>query len=109
MVRFRELRATVKTGSDRAAAFFRENLDRPTHRSVVTALLHDQHDPLKRLRGGGGARDKLRGEGVALLSKHYGGALARALGRPIKEDEFVAIRPSTLQEAEHLRSAGVIA
>jgi Restriction endonuclease NaeI len=54
MKRFRELRK-MKGGSKRMAQFFRENLGKPIHRSVVQALLHDQKDFMKRARGNGGA------------------------------------------------------
>jgi hypothetical protein len=109
MVRFRELRVLVKKGEDRAAAFFRENLDRPTHRSVVMALLHDQYDPMKRLRGNGGARDQLSADGIALLSTRYGGKLVKELGRSIEKDEFIAIAAGAPEEIEILRNAGKIA
>ncbi|WP_454714568.1 NaeI family type II restriction endonuclease [Caulobacter segnis] len=108
MVRFRELRAMIEKGEDRAAAFFREHLERPTHRSVVMALLHDQYDPMKRLRGNGGARDQLSADGIALLSNRYGGKLVKELGRSIDKDEFIAIVARNPDEAEALRSAGKI-
>jgi len=108
MVRFRELRSSVKKGADRAAAFFQENLDRPTHRSVVLALLHDQYDPMKRLRGNGGARDELRAAGIALLSKRYDRKLLEQIGRPIQRDEFVAVRPTEAAHVDLLRQNGKI-
>lgn len=43
MARFRELRS-IKGGSRRAAQFFRENLGRRVHRSIVQSLLFDQLD-----------------------------------------------------------------
>jgi hypothetical protein len=108
MDRFLELRSNGEKGEDRAAAFFRENLERPTHRSVVMALLHDQYDPMKRLRGNGGARDSLKREGIALLSKRYGGQLLERFGRKINKDEFIAIRPSDPALTDVLRRDGKI-
>jgi hypothetical protein len=92
MGRFRELRK-VKGGSRRAAAFFRENLLRPVHRTIVQALLFDQDDYMKRLRGNGGARDELRAEGIALLSGAFDAARIAGLGLgTIGRDEFIAAR-----------------
>ncbi len=92
MGRFRELRK-LKGGSRRAAAFFRENLRRPVHRAIVQALLFDQDDYMKRLRGNGGARDELRGDGIVLLSGAYDAAQIAGMGlRTIGRDEFIAVR-----------------
>ncbi|MEZ4409493.1 MAG: NaeI family type II restriction endonuclease [Polyangiales bacterium] len=91
MERFRELRK-IRGGTRRAATFFRENLGRPVHREIVRALLFDQDDYMKRLRGNGGARDLLRREGIVLLSGAYDAARLRALGLPvIGRDEVVAV------------------
>ena len=68
--RFRELRR-VRGGSNRAAQFFRENLNKPVHRLIIQSLLHDQLDYMKRIRGNGGARDILKLEGISLLSGLY--------------------------------------
>lgn len=106
MDRFRDLRINVNKGADRAAAFFKENLNRPTHRSVLLSLLHDQYDPMKRLRGNGGARDELKHAGIALMSKHYGGKVLESIGRPIGPDEFIAFRPTRKREINLLREKG---
>ena len=113
MERFRELRAErgprgQPAGGRRAARFFRENIGRPVHRSVVMALLHDQYDPMKRLRGNGGARDYLAPEGIAILSRHYDRLLVEKLGLQIGRDEFIAIRPTTPSARALLRKAGKI-
>lgn len=108
MGRFRELRSSIRKGSDRAAAFFRENLERPTHRSVVLALLHDQYDPMKRLRGNGGARDELRADSIALLSTRYDRSLLKQMKRPAEKDEFIAVRPANATERSLLRERGKI-
>jgi hypothetical protein len=95
MARFRELRR-VNPGANRAASFFRENLQRPIHRSIVQSLLFDQEDYMKRLRGNGGARDMLAPDGIALLSGQYDSALIVALSLPVTaRDEFVSVKPAT--------------
>lgn len=108
MERFQELRISKDSGEERAAAFFRENIDRPIHRSVIVALFYPHHDPLKRLRLNGGARGVLRREGVALLSSTFDRKLVEALGRTIGHEEFIAVRPRNREEAELLRRAGKI-
>ena len=91
MVRFRELRKMVG-GARRAAEFFRENLDRRFHRTIVQALLFDQKDYMKRLRGNGGARDILRLEGISLLSSTYDAGRIKTLGLPpLGRDEWMAV------------------
>jgi len=105
MRRFRDLRK-VKIGSERAALFFAENLGRATHRSVVQALLYDQHDYMKRLRSNGGAKDLLRDQGIALLSGNFNNPVLERLGLPrIGNDEHIAIRPSSPAEAKILFGA----
>jgi hypothetical protein len=92
MKRFRELRK-VKGGSKRMAQFFRENLGRPIHRTVVQALLHDQKDFMKRVRGNGGARDMLKKEGVTVVSGAFGKKeheSSRLL--QLQPDEFISVK-----------------
>lgn len=91
MKRFRELR-DLRGGSKRAAAFFSENLGKPVHRSVVLALLHDQLDPMKRLRWNSGAKPSLWEKKIALLSGKYFSVQAERLGiAGLRPDQFVAI------------------
>jgi len=98
MARFRELRR-VKGGSVRAAAFFSENLRKPIHRKVVEALLFDQLDPMKRLRGNRGAKDILKPLGIALMSGVYFNPTLEQLHLPrIGNDEFIAIDIRTAEE-----------
>lgn len=100
MLRFRELRTSIRFGTDRAAQFFRENLDRPIHRSIIQSLLHDQRDYMKRLRGNGGARDKLNEEGIALLSGAYHNQVIQSFGlAPIRPDEHIAHRMSEAEKS----------
>lgn len=107
--RFRELRRDIKFGTKRACAFFRAHLGLKVHRSVVQALLHDQHDYMKRLRGNGGARDHLAGEGIALLSGVYDAPLAREMGYGIlAPDEVLAVTPQDARQEQRLRDLGLI-
>jgi hypothetical protein len=94
MLRFRELRK-VSGGTKRAVLFFKENLGKPMHRSVLQALLFDQKDYMKRLRSNGGARDVLSAEGLELLSGAFDARLIENYGiGPIGRDSFVAFDPS---------------
>jgi hypothetical protein len=92
MERFRFLRS-MKGGTKRAAAFFRENIGLVVHRTIIEALLHDQRDYMKRLRGNGGARDLLGVEGIDLLSGAYDRhKIEGAMLGTISREEFVAVR-----------------
>jgi hypothetical protein len=92
MDRFRHFR-NMKGGTKRAAAFFRENIGLVVHRSIVEALLFDQRDYMKRLRGNGGARDLLGSEGIDLLSGAFDWRkIEEARLGAVSREEFVAIR-----------------
>jgi hypothetical protein len=109
MARFRELRGDIKYGSPRAAVFFSENLRRPIHRSVVLALLHDQLDPMKRLRGNGGAKDLLRSQGIALVSGNYFNGVLEQLGLPrIGNDEHIAVDIRAPEDEAILQAVGQV-
>lgn len=102
MARFRELRK-VRKGSERASLFFAENLRRPIHRSVVQALLFDQHDYMKRLRSNGGAKDLLRSRGIALLSGNYYNPVLERIGLArIGNDEHIAVDARSPEEGAAL-------
>ncbi len=106
--RFRELRE-IRGGARRVSTFLRENLGVKIHRSVVQALLYDQLDYMKRIRGNGGARDLLGPEGIAVLSGTYDSDLARELGYGVLlRDEVLAVRPKNDQQANLLRRSGFI-
>jgi hypothetical protein len=108
IARFRELRR-IKGGNVRAAIFFRENLRRPTHRSVLEALLYDQADFMKRVRGNGGIRDVLRLERIAIVSGTFSNSLLKMMGLPcIGKDEHIAIDVRTLEEERMLCESGVL-
>ena len=94
MVRFGELRRSIKGGKKRAAQFFRENIGRKVHRTIVESLLFDQRDFMKRVRGNGGARDDLRKEGILILSGTYDYKQAKQRKIILERDEFVAVRES---------------
>lgn len=109
MAQFRELRERL-SGTKRAAEFFRQNLGRVVPREVIEALLYDQKDPMKRLRGNQGARDVLRTEGIALLSDFYGNRVLERLDRPaLTGDSFIAIKPNSEVEKKVLIQEGTIA
>jgi hypothetical protein len=92
MARFRELRK-IKGGAVRAAQFFRENIGLPVHRSVLHALLFDQKDYMKRIRGNGGARDLLKADGIAALSGTFDSARMIAQGfSQLGADYWVAVK-----------------
>lgn len=106
--RFRELR-DIKGGTNRACQFFRENLGLKVNRAVIQALLYEQSDYMKRLRGNGGARDQLAPEGIAILSGVYDAPLAERLGYGVlASDEMLAIAPRDDAEREILLASGRI-
>lgn len=108
MARFREMRS-IQPGAARAAAFFRENLRKTVHRSVIRSLLYDQEDYMKRLRENGGARDLLRPEGIALISGTFGALAVLDLGfTALQSDEWLAVKPITADEDEILRRHNLI-
>jgi hypothetical protein len=94
MEAFRALRK-IKGGAERAARFFEGNVNRPTHRSVIQALLYDQDDYMKRLRGNGGARDKLKGLVLLSGTRREDVKLAREQGIELASDEMMACLPGS--------------
>jgi hypothetical protein len=87
LVRFRALRK-IEGGAKRATAFFKENLNRPIHRTIVETLLFDQRDYMKRVRANGGARDLLQLEGIRLLSTTFDKAAISKRGYDIDGQDF---------------------
>lgn len=107
MDRFREIRQ-MRGGTNRAVAFFSENLRLPVHRSVIQSLLL-QHDYMKRVRANGGARDVLRERGIALLSGVYDNGLLAQLHIPIIDsEEMISVEPNTPAERQLMVNRGVI-
>jgi hypothetical protein len=78
----------------RVNQLFREVQGRIIRRAVLETVAHGADDPLKRARGNGGAREKLRPEGIVVLGhQDYDPLVARALGLPVPaKGEFVAAR-----------------
>lgn len=108
MERFRYLRG-VKFGSKRLAMFLRENTNMPIHRTVIQALLFDQKDYMKRVRGNGGVRDVLRREKIAVLSGAYDSGLIRELDLPATgSEEIIAVWPISALQERLMRAKGVI-
>jgi hypothetical protein len=81
------------TGQQAVNELFRRALGRRVSRAVVATVAR-QDDYMKRVRGGGGARDQLRGEGIVIFGDYAGHqALAAALGLPSPgPGEFVSAR-----------------
>lgn len=105
MMRFRELRK-IKGGKVRAAAFFRENLGRIVHRTIIKGLLFEHDDYMKRVRSNGGARDILSAENIAILSGAYHSDPIKAFGLPeCSRDEFISFEFNEPQR-EILLAAG---
>jgi hypothetical protein len=82
-------------GSERLYRLFSTVLQTPVSRETVQGVAR-QKDYMKRLRTNGGARDKLRDAGIALLSGNYDSAVIAQLGLPhCRSDEFISIRIET--------------
>src|SRR5487761_1773700 len=81
------------TGQQAVNELFRRAPGRRISRAVVATVAR-QDDYMKRVRGGGGARDQLRGEGIVIFGDYAGHqALAAALGLPGPgPGEFVSAR-----------------
>ena len=101
MARFREIRK-IRGGKNRAVVFFSENLGFPVHRIVVQSLLL-QHDYMKRLRANGGARDILRTQGIALLSRLYDRELIDQMNiQGVDKEHVIAVKPAPGSAEEKL-------
>jgi hypothetical protein len=81
------------SGQQRVNELFRRAQRMRVSRTVV-ATVAMQDDYMKRVRGGGGARDQLRGEGIVIFGDYAGDQLlASALGLPRPgPGEFVSAR-----------------
>lgn len=71
----------AKGGTNRLVTLFELIQQTPIHRSVV-ADVAQQKDYMKRLRGNGGAKDKLEKKGILLLGGKYSSAEIDRLGLP---------------------------
>ena len=94
------------TGQAAVNELFRRALGQRISRAVVATVAR-QDDYMKRVRGGGGARDQLRGEGIVIFGDYAGHqALAVALGLPSPgPGEFVSARLAP-RDAPSDRAAG---
>jgi hypothetical protein len=98
----------LRGGTERLVLLFREYQRRPVSRSAVAAIA-TQLDPMKRIRGNGGARSVLKSDRVAILSGKYHAELALKLGLPgLYPDEFVSMTPRNEDEFNLLRSAKLL-
>jgi len=81
-----------RSGQEKILRLLRSAEGRVIHRSTI-ATVGRQLDPMKRLRGNGGARTLLAKEGFLVLTGNYHGALAARFGAPVPlPGEVVAIR-----------------
>lgn len=80
-------------GQARVNELFRRVQGRVVRRAVLETVAQ-QDDPMKRVRGNGGARDRLRAEGIVILGhQDRDPMIASALGLPVpRKGEFVAAR-----------------
>ena len=97
------------SGQQRVNELFRRAQRMRVSRTVV-ATVAMQDDYMKRVRGGGGARDQLRAEGIVIFGDYAGDQiLASALGLPRPgPGEFVSVRlarrPGVFDERDHARA-----
>ncbi|WP_312930286.1 NaeI family type II restriction endonuclease [Agrobacterium cavarae] len=99
---------TAGSPSAKVAKLFELLQERPISRTQIEAVAQ-QHDPMRRLRKGGGARDILRKKQIAVLSGIYDQELLKKLGLgPATSEEFISVSPRSPLEEELLRQAGHI-
>jgi len=95
-----------KTGNERVETLFRQVQRKIVHRDILQAVAQ-QKDYMRRARKGGGARDKLAKEGIAILGGKYHSGLIADLGLPkATKDEFISIQPITEEEWDILHRGG---
>jgi hypothetical protein len=91
-------------GSRRIAELFRRCQEVGVSRVQIVAV-GAQDDPMRRVRRGGGARDILAPEGIAILYSEIDRVLMRRLGLKFGAREFISYRPKNASEADLLRRA----
>lgn len=94
-------------GSRRIAELFRRCQETGVSRVQIVAV-GAQADAMRRVRRGGGARDFLAPEGLAILYSENDRDLMRSLGLKFGSREFMSYRPKGAAEAQLLRSANHI-
>jgi hypothetical protein len=95
-------------GTRRVAALFQKIQQRPIARTQVQAL-GQQHDYMRRIRRGGGARDVLAPLGIAILWGGNDHNYIKQLGLGlVTKEEFISYKPVAAGEIQLLRDAGHI-
>ncbi|MEP2236111.1 MAG: NaeI family type II restriction endonuclease [Alteripontixanthobacter sp.] len=94
-------------GSKRVAELFRRCQEHGISRIQVVAV-GAQDDAMRRVRRGGGARDILAPEGIAILYSEIDAELMRELGISVGKREFVSYSPKNEGEVDLLRQANHI-
>lgn len=98
-----------RSGQKRVNELFRRAMGQVVTRTAVETVAQ-QLDPMKRIRGNGGARTILASEGIAIFSGdyHWQRETAAAFGLPrIREGEFISARLLLTAEQDRTRSAAV--
>lgn len=94
-------------GSRRIAELFRRCRETGVSRVQIVAV-GAQDDPMRRVRRGGGARDFLAPEGIAILYSENDRELMRYLGLKFGSREFMSYSPKNDEEVNRLRLEGHI-
>lgn len=96
-----------RSGSERVARLFITTERSLVNRSAVATIAR-QLDHQKRVRGNGGARDKVRTKGYLIMSGVYHSSIAASLGLPVpSRAEYIAARvvPAEANEGTLLQGA----
>jgi hypothetical protein len=98
-----------RTGANaRVAELFRQAMVTPIAPHIIQSVAQTD-DYMRRVRKGGGARDQLANEGIAVLNGKYDRAIIKKLGlEAIQNDEYLAFRPTTAEHIDLLRSENKI-
>jgi hypothetical protein len=95
---------SLGSGAARVRELFKRVRGTIIHRDIVCGLAQ-QKDPMKRVRGNGGARDALANDGIRLLSGKYDGDEIRAFGGPsLGPDDFISYGEDEIQEIRRHRN-----
>jgi Restriction endonuclease NaeI len=97
-----------RSGTDRLVQLFLAVQGRVIPRSVI-ADTAQQLDPMKRLRANGGARDRLRADGVLVLSGDYDRGHIAKFGLPnCAKGDVVAFKPVAPEHLTYARQTGLL-
>lgn len=97
----------LRGGTQRLALLFSRHQQLAVSRVQIIAIAQ-QDDPMRRVRRGGGARDKLAPRGIAILYSENDRALMTQLGLEFGYREFMSYTPRNEAEAALLRAAAHI-